>query len=632
MSSTGTIPEYLATVDLATREQIEDFERTPLTDRGLPTNVLDYIRSGAAIDPDRAAIAWVPDARDLDSVELISHGQLVETIIRTTNLLAALGVRGDDVVSILTTGAPEPQYALWGAQTAGIANPLNWMLEPELLGEMITAVGARILVCAGGDDVSDPWGKLPEVLEHSPGVDTVIRAGGRRDGAVPEGVRFLELEEAILDHPGDHLTHPREITWETVAGIFGTGGTTGSPKLAKITHGGQIIASWAAAIAHQVAPGIVRVCASPFFHVHGVSISQLTTYALGGTAVLPTSGGWRGPGVIDNLWSMVTRLSIESVPLLPTIANRIVQKPEEIPDEHTVRWVSSGSAPLSADTARRFRELTGVAIAEGYGLTETSGAIVSCPRSVTPVPGIIGVPAPYHHAKVVQPGTTDDCGPGEAGELLLRGPGVFPGYLDPRQDEGVLLADGWLRTGDMASMDERGYLSITGRAKDVIIRGGHNIDPAPVEEALFAHPGVLEASVVAKPDVDTGEVPVAYIVVAGDAPFDLDDLIAHMRRTVRERASLPREYIVIDELPRSAVGKVVKNQLRLDAIGTAVRELLDAAGLEGSHDVVTRDRGAQGVTVEVLMDDEADTEVARTALATLTIHHTISARRAHPKE
>lgn len=624
----GVSPGYLDPVDLSTVERIREFERTPLAERGLPTSVLDHIRAGAAIDPDRTALVWVSDAHDLDTVQRVSHRELVETIIRTANLLDSLGVGGEDVVPILTSGAPEPQYALWGAQTAGIANPLNWMLEPELLGEMVTAVGARILVCHGGDATTDPWSKLAAVLEHAPTVEVVVRAGGSRAGLAPPGVEVVELEEAIAAHRGDELVTPREITWETVAGIFGTGGTTGAPKLAKVTHGGQILSGWGSVITHQLPVGVTRLCASPAFHVHGVAVSQLTTFALGGTAILPTSGGWRGPGVVDRFWAMVQRFGIDSVPLLPTIATRLVQHPDAVPEHHPLRWVSCGSAPLAADTAERFRRITGVAIAEGYGLTETAGAVVTCPRGVDPVPGRIGLAAPYTQTLVVREdggGRPRECEPGEAGELLVRGPTVFAGYLDPRHDEGVLDDEGWFRTGDLASTDEQGFLQITGRAKDLIIRGGHNIDPAPVEEALYAHPEVLEASVVGMPDPDTGEVPVAYVVLATGSDLDVAGLGRHMQACVRERAALPREYVLVEELPRSAVGKVVKNRLRLDAVTTSFRRLLDAAGLVGAYDLDPHDRGARGAEVVVHLHSE-DPELldrARSAVAPLTVRHSV---------
>ncbi|MDV6279180.1 AMP-binding protein [Rhodococcus jostii] len=622
------IPPYWVTQDLSSRAKIKQYEQTPLPERGLPTSVYEFIRTGAMIDPEAIAFTYLPDVRDLTTAEHLTHRQVLRRITQATNLFHALGVRADDPVSILTANTPEPQFALWGAQTAGIANPLNWMLEPELLGELITATGSKILVSFGGDATTDVWPKLEAILAHAPTVETVIRAGGSRSGPVPAGVRFLDLVDELDQHPGDELIEPRRIEWDTVGAIFGTGGTTGTPKLARVTHGGQIYASWASAVAHRVPVGSVRFCASPTFHVHGIAVTQLTGLALGGTGIFPTSGGWRGPGVIDNFWPMVQRFSVTSVPLLPTIANRLVQRPADIPAHHTLDRVTSGSAPLSMEVADRFRALTGVSIAEGYGLTETSGAVVGCPRGVQPRPGIIGMPVPYTDAKIVQQntnGTYTECGTGEPGILLLRTPGLFAGYLDARQNDGVVLADGWLNTGDLACIDSDGFLRITGRAKDVIIRGGHNIDPAPVEEALFEHPRVAEASVVAMPDPDAGEVPVAYVVVTDGAPLDVEDLASHLRTRVRERAAQPKQFFVLDELPKSPVGKILKNRLRVDAVERAFTRLLDVAELHGRYELHSQDQGAAGIDVVVRLrgDDPAMLDRARNALSSVTVRHRV---------
>lgn len=622
------IPPYWAMQDLSSRAKIEEYERTPLSERGLPTSVYDYIRNGATIDPDAIAFTYLPDMNDLDDVEHITHRQVLHRITQAANLFHSLDVRGEDVVSILTANTPEPQFALWGAQTAGIANPLNWMLEPELLGELITAAGSTILVSFGGDATTDVWPKIEAILAQAPTVDTVIRAGGSRSGPVPGGVRFLELVDELDQHPGDALIEPRNIQWDTVGAIFGTGGTTGTPKLARVTHGGQIYSSWGMAVSHQVPVGSVRFCASPTFHVHGIAVTQLTGLALGGTDIFPTSSGWRGPGVVDNFWPIVQRFSVTSVPLLPTIANRLVQRPDTVPANHTLDRVTSGSAPLSMEVADRFRALTGVSIAEGYGLTETSGAVVGCPRGVEPRPGIIGIPAPYTAARIVQQnpdGEHHECATDEPGILLLRSPGVFAGYLDARQNDGVVLDDGWLNTGDLASIDADGFLRITGRAKDLIIRGGHNIDPAPVEEALFEHPRVAEASVVGMPDPDAGEVPVAYVVVVEGAHLDVDELASHMRERVRERAAQPKQFFVLDELPKSPVGKILKNQLRVDAVERAFTRLLDEAGLRSRYELHSQDQGAAGidVVVRLLADDPALLDRAQAALSSVTVRHRI---------
>ncbi|MCF8786214.1 AMP-binding protein [Rhodococcus ruber] len=302
--------------------------------------------------------------------------------------------------------------------------------------------------------------------------------------------------------------------------------------------------------------------------------------------------------------------------------------PDIIPAFHPVDRVSSGSAPLSMEVADRFRRLTGVSIAEGYGLTETSGAVVTSPRGMEPEPGVIGLPVPYTAAKVVREtaqGEYLECKAGEPGILLVSSPAVFAGYLNPLQNEGVLLADGWLNTGDLASMDEGGALRITGRAKDLIIRGGHNIDPAPVEEALFAHPFVADASVVGMPDPDAGEVPVAYVVITDSAEFDLDDLTAHMQERVHERAALPKEFFIVDDLPKSAVGKILKNRLRVDTVERSFTRMMDGVGLQDRYELRVHDGGAAGIDVDVLLVDvdPATLDRARTALSSTTIRHQI---------
>lgn len=627
---TAPVPSYLDIVDLSTREKIAEFERTPLSQRGLSSNVYDHIRAGATIDPEATAFVYLPDAHRPDLAERLTHGAVLQRITQAANLFHELGVRAGDPVSILTANTPEPQFALWGAQTTGIANPLNWMLEPQLLGELITAAGSKVLVSYGGDDVTDPWPKIEQILAHAPAVQIVIRAGGYTRGAVPRGVRLLELIDELDRQPGDRLVHPRAIGRDDVGILIGTGGTTGAPKLARVTHGGQIYASWASAVSHQVPVGAVRLCASPMFHIHGIVTTQLTCLAVGGTAVFPSSGGWRGPGVIDNFWSITQRFSVTSVPLLPTIANRLIRRPEAIPPQHTITRVSCGSAPLAKEVADRFAQLTGVPIAEGYGLTETCSGVVTVPAGSDPPPGTVGMPVAYTQAKVVRQRETGeyiDCGPSEPGILLLRGPAVTPGYQDARQNTGVLLDDGWLNTGDLASIDEDGWVRITGRAKDLIIRGGHNIDPAPVEEALYSYPRITDAAVVGMPDPDTGELPVAYVVAADGADIDLADLADHLHRQVRERAAVPKDFFIVDELPKSAVGKILKNRLRVDAAERCMTRLLDTAGLQGRYTLSAADHGAAGIEVDVRLheQDPSILQLARTALGALTIRHRISA-------
>ena len=617
------IPGYWAKNDLSTAEKIRAFEGTPLSERGLPSNVYDYIRAGAEIDPEAPALIYLPEAGDLDTIVEFTHAEFLQRVTQSARLFASLNTEHRAPVSLINSNAPELSFALWGAQSVGVANPLNWMLEPDLLGEMITAAGSKILVIYGGDSDIDLWGKLPKILAAAPRVEVVIRAGGDRSGAIPTGVDFLEFEDELARFDGSVPLDTSGTVGTDVAAIFSTGGTTGSPKLAKITHLGQIYASWASAIMHQVPIGTRRFCASPAFHVHGIAITQLTAVAAGGTMILPTASGWRGKGVVENFWDIVCQFEVDNVPMLPTIANRIVRHPEDVPESHPLKVVTSGSAPLSASTAEKFEDLTGITVAEGYGLTETSGAVVSNPHGVSTIPGRVGMPNPYTGARIVrrdESGDLIDCAIGEVGVLLLHGPSIFAGYVDARQNEGVLLPDGWLETGDVAILDEDGFIRITGRSKDLIIRGGHNIDPAAVEEILFRHSKVVEGSVVGMPDADAGEIPIAYIVVTDASVATLDDIEAHVRAMARERASVPKKFFVVNELPKSPVGKILKSRLREDALQRGFEERLKVAGIT-DYEVDVRNTGPGASTVCVLLParDPAEEAAVRDALSTMSV-------------
>jgi fatty-acyl-CoA synthase len=234
---------------------------------------------------------------------------------------------------------------------------------------------------------------------------------------------------------------------------------------------------------------------------------------------------------------------------------------------------------------------------EGYGLTEATCATAATP-AFAPRPGSVGLRLPYQEVKAVTVDADEtpiaDCPPGQAGVLAIRGPNVFPGYLrhgprGPIADPTGTVHDGWLITGDLGSVDTDGYVYLTGRAKDLIIRGGHNIDPGPIEESLLAHPDVLAAAVIGAPDPHSGEVPVAYLVLADGARAGADDLLAWARVHAPEPAAVPRAIRLIDALPVTAVGKVYKPALLQDAVHRLVRTELDGRRLTGEAEVTLRD-------------------------------------------
>ena len=261
----------------------------------------------------------------------------------------------------------------------------------------------------------------------------------------------------------------------------------------------------------------------------------------------------------------------------------------------------SGSAPLPLELFRRFEKATGVTLVEGYGLTEAT-CLVSCnPTDGEKRVGSIGIPFPYCNVKIYK--TTAD-GPIEAdvdevGEICVSNPGVFVGHTYTEEEKNADLYYGdYLRTGDLGRVDADGYLWITGRAKDLIIRGGHNIDPAEIEEALLHHEAVAFAGAIGQPDAHSGEVPCAFVELVGGASVTEEELLAFCKERVHERAAQPKHLTIMPELPKTAVGKIFKPDLRKHAIMRIYNGALEQAGVAARVIAVTDDK-KRGLVAQV---------------------------------
>jgi fatty-acyl-CoA synthase len=265
---------------------------------------------------------------------------------------------------------------------------------------------------------------------------------------------------------------------------------------------------------------------------------------------------------------------------VPTVYAVLAQIPIDA-DISSLRFPMVGASPLPATVRDNFQARTGITLIEGYGLTEaTCASARTFPDA--PRPGSVGQRLPYQRVRVIAAdGTWDARSVGETGLLAISGPTVFPGYIVDQDDNGPVLdglgklVDGWLDTGDLARIDEDGFVYLAGRAKDLIIRGGHNIDPAIIEDTLLAHPQVTAASAVGRPDVHAGEVPVAYVTLAPGATVTEDDLRDWVGDRVPDRAAAPKTVTILDELPVTAVGKLYKLALRKDAAREELRAALD---------------------------------------------------------
>jgi fatty-acyl-CoA synthase len=290
-------------------------------------------------------------------------------------------------------------------------------------------------------------------------------------------------------------------------------------------------------------------------------------------------------------------------------------------DFNRVRINICGASLLPRSVAEQVERLTGKPLREVYGMTESGGVICVDPVSHARVIGSAGLPIPFCEvqARRLEAGTDASaipCGPGEPGVLVVRGPNVTPGYKDAGQSAGLFTDDGWLITGDVGYVDAASRVFITGRAKDLIIRSGHNIDPAVIEECLMRHPAVVDAGAVGMPDAYAGEVPVAYVTLRDGMCVTEEELLAFARAHINEPPALPRRLFVLEQLPMTAVGKIYKPALRQNC---ARRHLLEVLQGEPVAALAVRyePRVGQVVSVELAAADEGATREARTRVAGL---------------
>lgn len=353
----------------------------------------------------------------------------------------------------------------------------------------------------------------------------------------------------------------------TTAAVFQyTGGTTGKPKAAVLSHR-NLVANVVQSNAWNTTrrPGEeVIVAAIPFFHIYGLTIALLLGLAEGGTIVLQTRPD------VPELLKLIDRYRPTQFPGVPALYQAFNHR-SDVGKYHlrSIRYCLSGSAPLPLEVARRFEELTGAALVEGYGLSEASPATHANPLAGERRPGSIGLPLPETSHRIVD---LDDpakvLGPNEVGELEVRGPQVMLEYYRQPEETALVLTDGWLRTGDIARIDPDGYAYIVDRKKDMINVGGMKVYPREVEEVLFQHPAVADAAAVGVPDPERGEVVKAFVVRKPGASVTGDDLIAFVRERIAHFKA-PRSVEFRDALPRSAVQKVLRRVLRDEAIRSA---------------------------------------------------------------
>ncbi|MBV1854352.1 acyl-CoA synthetase [Catellatospora tritici] len=610
-------PPYATPGDLAAIEAV------PLQERGLPESTYALLARAAEHWPDRTAVSVLPTAARWREPAQRTFAQLLADVHRYANLLHHVGVGRGDAVALMSPNCAELVTATLAAQLAGIAAPLGGGLSRQHLAELLRRSGARVLVTAGPDLAPGTWDTAQALIGDGI-LDTVLAigptaaAGGLQPLPVVDGVRigYLAEQAAAMDPSGFGGDLPRR---GDLAAIFHTGGTTGAPKLAAHTHANEVADAWMLAAGSMFDQQTVVLAALPLFHVNALVVTLLAPLFKGQHVVWAGPLGYRDPDLFPEFWQIVEHYRIAAMSAVPTVYAALTRYPVDA-DISSLRHPMVGASPLPAAVRDGFQAHTGATLVEGYGLTEATCATARTFPDA-PRPGSVGQRLPYQHVKAIAmatDGTWHTLPAGGTGVLAISGPTVFAGYVTGRDSHGHVLhglgklTDGWLDTGDLGHVDADGFVHLTGRAKDLIIRGGHNIDPAIVEDALTSHPDVVAACAVGRPDRHAGEVPVAYVTLASGATATQEQLRDWARDRVPDPTAAPKTVTILDELPATAVGKLYRLALRMDAIRaelhTALRDItavqeIDIA-VEGSTPtaVITVRSAADEAAVKAVLD------------------------------
>lgn len=595
----------------------------PWESRDVPKTIFGLISRTADRVPNNKAISFQITSGPTDKAETLTWKELQGKVAQTANLLRKLGVGENDVVAYVMPNATETILTFLGGATAGIVNPINPLLEPEQIASILRETGAKVVVTLRAFPKTDVGDKVAKAVDMAPNVKTVLEVdllrhlGGLKSLIVPlirpkgqkaSNAQYLDFTKEIAKYPTTLQFEDKQE--DRVACYFHTGGTTGMPKVAQHLYSGMMYNSWVGStiLLNEDANLLVPL---PLFHVMACQALLMPAIASGAHTVYPTPQGYRGDGVFDNIWKLVERWKITFIVTVPTAISAKMQRPVDA-DVSTLQYAFSGSAPLPQELFKRFESAVGVKIVEGYGMTEATCIVSGNPVDGEKRVGSVGLPFPYTDVKVYKdtPDGPVECAVDEIGEICVSNPGVYAGntYTESEKNNDLFYFDKYLRTGDLGRIDADDYIWITGRAKDLIIRGGHNIDPAEIEEALLGHEAVAFAGAIGQPDIHAGEVPCAYVELVEGASVTTDELMAFCQERVHERAAQPKHMEIMAELPKTAVGKIFKPDLRKSAITRVYNATLEGKG-SAARVVSVIDDKKRGLVAQVQANGASDADI-----------------------
>lgn len=604
---------------ITSRQDVLDFEKQPLPQ--MHHSVYDVLAESAEKFKDRIALHFFLQGKDYQKPVSFTYQSFFEKVNATANMFRDLGIGDKDVVTYILPNLPETMFTVYAGETAGIVNAVNPLLDPEHIIDIMNAAGSKILVTLAPFPKTDLWAKAAKIIPEVPTLETVLTINlSEYLGFIPktmlgltnkkprvDGVQLLDFNKTLKKYASDKLSFQRTIQPTDIASYFHTGGTTGRPKIAQHTHDNEVFNAWSLNNALALGEPKRFFCGLPWFHVNGVIVTGLFPLTGGHTIVLGTPGGYRGEGVMPNFWNIVNHYKISFFSCVPTVLQMLLEVPQNGTDISSLEFAFCGAAPLSIQLFNDFEKATGIKILEGYGFTEGTCGNSSNPAYGERKVGSIGIANAHHHMKIVliDEQTKEyvrDAAIDEIGTIVASGRNVFPGYKEAIHNKNAFIHDGkqqWYNTGDLGREDADGFFWITGRKKELIIRGGHNIDPKSIEEPLSKHPAVAAVAAVGRPDKRVGEVPVVYVQLKPNQSAAVADLLVYAKGNIKERAAVPKLLYIIEELPLTAVGKVFKPALsRLQIKKVFEKDLADLEVVD-SATVTVEQHAKKGLVANV---------------------------------
>ena len=498
-------------------------------------NLADFLTDTTNQIPDHVAIRF--------EGESITFAEMNRRVDALATGLRGLGLRQGDVCILMMPNSINwtlVYYAL--AKLGAVVVPVNFLYRQRELEYMFRDSGARAFV-GHNDYLKEPV----TVLDSMPSIEIRIAEG--QDLSQD----FTPLND-ILDKGQDFQTHKTKP--DDPFCIIYTSGTTGQPKGAVLTHGSimnDVIA--VSKVRHYETEDII-LSVLPLFHIYGMTHSLNLSIYLGLTIRMWTSFD------AEEVMAAIEQEKSTVLYAVPTMVNRLMELASTNPPERSsLRFCISGGASLPVEILHRFEKVLDTTIYESYGLTEFSPTCVENPFGRQTLPGSIGLPIPPFKTRIVDE-NDNDVPIGEVGELIVSGDAVMKEYLNKPEATAEALRGGWLHTGDLARMDRDGYIYIVDRIKELIIRGGYNIYPREIEEVLYTHPGVLETAVIGIPHQDLGEEVAAVVVIRPGTKVSADELRQFVKKQVAPY-KYPRVVRFVDDLPKTAAGKILKRAIKI---------------------------------------------------------------------